>query len=81
MLSLIIEPISILVVPLSVFNNNPSKAYLMMIPFIQKLQLEHLVRKKNYSKNFLPDGLYWNVDEKTADVLKKLEPSNDLSGS
>ena len=34
-----------------------------------------------YAKDFLPDGLYWNVDEKTADVLKKLEPSNDLSES
>ena len=36
---------------------------------------------KAYAKNFLPDGLYWNVDDKTADVLKNLEPSNDLSES
>ena len=36
---------------------------------------------KACAKDFLPNGLYWNVDDKTADVLKNLEPSNDLSES
>ena len=38
------------------------------------------VKKKlgAYTMDFLPDGLYWDPDTETAEILKDLEPSNDL---
>ena len=34
-----------------------------------------------YAMDFLPDGIYWNPDIKTSEILKNLEPSNDLCES
>ena len=34
-----------------------------------------------YAMDFLPDGLYWDPDTETAEILKDLEPSNDLCES
>ena len=34
-----------------------------------------------YASSQLPGGLYWDPDPKTADILKRLEPSNDLCES
>ena len=34
-----------------------------------------------YAMDFLPDGLYWDPDAETVEILKDLEPSNDLCES